>query len=264
MDRLQPSLDTTSVALDSAQLESAWTMRADPFVDACVSAITERLLAGDGLVDGHKFIVPLELHTFVLNVVDAILVIGIVPVEFVRGSGETRDRFVPHVPARATYTIRTRRAHDKHVFEFCSSDVSAAGPKVVVMHNFGFDPDLIGNIRSVMLHTSSIIQVFDGLSAPQGGTEQMTNANSLLEMIMRADIEQGDTDAIDTSSYVDGRKMNVVSQELHVPQCALPDGSESVYLFKDDAEYFQETLNSWASVISPILARVHTTTAIMH
>ena len=120
--------ESAFVSLNRAQVDAAWTTRKQPYVDACVELIADIVLGGRQ--------VPGDMRAFVPRAIDAILVLGVVPVEVVRRPGSCTAE--PRVPLPRTYEVSTRpkngcqifeaRAHDddsREILVFCAASAKA-------------------------------------------------------------------------------------------------------------------------------------------
>ena len=176
------------VMLQPRQMEAAWAAKSHPYVRMCVNEITKRLFSGAGIVAlrGEETQNPSpvfntylqrDMAPFARDALDAILAFGIVPIAFRRAktAGLGPDELAPYVPRFGMYSITTWADAGMQRFAFYwtsaaldagvghgyapyGAGVSFTGPygqrddSVLIAHDFGYDPELNGQLTS-NLHT---------------------------------------------------------------------------------------------------------------
>ena len=171
--------------LNPTEMRNAWAARSHPYVRMCMNEITKRLFAGEGIValrneeaqspsPAFRTYLRRDMTPFAVDALHALLAFGVVPIAFRRPkmSGLGEYQLAPYVPRFGTYTITTWADAGIQRFGFYWSSGSfsnsyapqgsaASGPygvydpSVLVAHDFGYDPDVIGGHLTSNLYTIS-------------------------------------------------------------------------------------------------------------
>jgi len=179
----QEAGSTHEQPLNAMQMHEAWQARSHPYVRMCINELTKRLFAGEGIVAlrneeaqtpsaAFRTYLRRDMTPFAKDALDAILAFGVVPIAFRRpqtaGLGE--NQLAPYVPCFGTYQITTWADAGIQRFGFYwSSAAFASGyaangtaatgpfgvydPSVLVAHDFGYDPNIVGGQLTSNLHT---------------------------------------------------------------------------------------------------------------
>lgn len=166
---------TQEVPLDVEQVHAAWNALKQRYVSICVGRVARRLFRERSIVarrgterlamtDNFANYVRRWLAPYARDVLDAILVLGVVPVRFKRLA--TGD-WAPYVPAYPGYTITTSLENGLQQFKFYwrtppthdpgaffaldgaeATSFGAYDPHVYILSDFGANPMADGTLRS--------------------------------------------------------------------------------------------------------------------
>lgn len=180
---------TTEVALNAEQLRMAWAALTHRFVRMCLNEISKRLFSGRGIsvhrgdrpqtpTDVFSTFLKRDMLPFARDALNCLLVMGVVPIAFrkPRMAGLGEGELAPYVPEYGTYTITVRAEAGLRRYAFYwgtetsstptglhysharSGDTSVFGiedKRVIIAHDFGYDPLINGTLTSNMAAIAS-------------------------------------------------------------------------------------------------------------
>ena len=182
------------VLLNWRQMTAAWNARRHSYVRMCAFEVRKRLMSGRGVVarrNGEPVDATARMHTYLNtymvpfsnDALEALWAFGVVPIAEgkAEGAGMGPDERVAYVPRFGTYAISTwaERGLQQFGFHWLNADgqyaaAAAAGgcalvgepdPRVFVAHDFGYDPDLSGQLNSLLYSVASQLNLV-GAAAP--------------------------------------------------------------------------------------------------